>query len=276
MVNIAATIIRVTPPLPQLQELIEQYQVCNSIEGKSQKTIHWYTDLLTLFLAYLNCSRLPADLSSININTARSYIHYLQARRKLSKYPGSKSTNLSPKSVQCHVRTLKAFGSWLFREKLIHENLFATLKIPKAPKKIKEPLTQDEILKIFRCLDKSSPLGLRDYVILVLMLDTGMRASEVCSITLASLNLEKGYIKILGKGDKERLVPIGDTARKILYRYIEESRPKLMRENSDVLFLTKDGNPMTYNALKKMFDGLRKTQRHHEASRPFMPSYLRH
>jgi site-specific recombinase XerD len=108
-------------------------------------------------------------------------------------------------------------------------------------------------------MDKSSPLGLRDYVILVLMLDTGMRASEVCFITLALLNLEKGYIKILGKGEKERLVPIGDITRKTLYRYIEESRPKLLRENSDTLFLTKDGNPITYNALKKMFDGLRKT-----------------
>jgi site-specific recombinase XerD len=259
MVSKAAPITRLKPPLLQLQELIEQYRVCNSIEGKSQKTIHWYTDLLTLFLAYLSRSGLPADLSSINITTARSYIHYLQERKKLSKYPGTKSTYLSPKTVQCHVRTLKAFSSWLFGEKLIPENLFAVLKIPKAPRKIKEPLTQDEILRIFRCMDKSSPLGLRDYVILVLMLDTGLRASEACFITLALLNLEQGYIKVMGKGGKERLVPIGDITRKTLYRYIEKSRPKLLRGSSDALFLTKDGNMMTYNAMKIMFDELKKT-----------------
>jgi len=259
MVGIAAPIIRLTPPLPQLQELIKQYQICNSIEGKSPKTIHWYSDLLALFLAYLNRSGMPADLSSINITTARSYIQHLQERRKLSKYPGTKSTNLSPKTVQCHVRTLKAFSSWLFREKLIPENFFAMLKIPKAPKKIKEPLTQDEILRILRCIDKSSPLGWRNYVILVLMLDTGLRASEVCWIILSPLNLEQGYVKVMGKGGKERLVPIGDITRKTLYRYIEKSRPKLLRGSSDALFLTKDGNMMTCNAMKKMFDELKKT-----------------
>jgi site-specific recombinase XerD len=184
--------------------------------------------LLTLFLAYLDSNGLPGDLSAFNISTARNYVLYLQQRKKLSRYPGNGSTNLSPKTVQCHVRTLKAFSSWLFREGMISENRLSTLKIPRAPSKIIEPLTPEEISKIYRCINKKHPL-------------------------------EKFYLKVLGKGAKERMVPFGDYTRTTLYHYIKKGRSKLLGKNSDTVFLTADGRPMSVNALKLMFDRLAKS-----------------
>jgi site-specific recombinase XerD len=156
--------------------------------------------LLALFLTYLDTNGLPGDLSTFNISTARNYVLYLQQRKKLSRYPGNGPTNLSPKTVQCHVRTLKAFSSWLFREGLTPENRLTNLRIPKAPSKIQEPLTPEETNKIFRCIKKKTPIGMRNDAILTLKLDTGLRASEVCSLPLPLLNLEKCYLKVLGKG----------------------------------------------------------------------------
>ena len=259
MVKRAAPITGPKPTLPHLQELVQEYQLSNSVEGKSVKTVQWYTDLLTLFLTYLDSNGLPGDLSAFNISTARSYVLYLQQRKKLSRYPGNGPTNLSPKTVQCHVRTLKAFSSWLFREGLTPENRLANLRIPKAPSKIIEPLTPEETNKIFRCIKKKNPMGMRDHSILTLMHDTGLRASEVCFLPLGQLNLEKCYLKVLGKGAKERMVPFGDYTRTTLYHYIKEGRSKLLGKNSDSVFLTADGRPMSVNALKLMFDRLAKS-----------------
>jgi site-specific recombinase XerD len=259
MVNRAAPITGPKPTLPRLQELIQQYRVSNSVEGKSTYTVEWYTQLLTLFLCYLKRNGLLDNLSTFDITTARNYVLYLQQRKKLSRYPGNSQKNLSPKTVQCHVRTLKAFSSWLFREGFTSENRLTNLKIPKAPSKIIEPLTPEEINKIFRCINKKHPMGMRDLAILILMLDTGLRASEVCSLQLGHLNLEKYYLKVLGKGAKERIVPFGDYTRTTLNYYINKGRPRLLGKNSDTVFLTADGRPMSVNALKLFFNRLAKS-----------------
>jgi site-specific recombinase XerD len=254
-------IIEPKSPMPHLKVLIQQYQVSNSVEGKSPATVRWYTELLTLFLTYLNSITLPADLTSFNLDTARNYILYLQKRKNLGRYPGSRSKNLSPKSVQCHVRSLKAFSSWLLREGLTAENRLANLRIPKAPNKIIEPLVPNEINKIFRCINKNSSTDMRNFAILVLILDTGLRSSEVCSLQLSQLNLEKGYLKVLGKGAKERMVPIGDYTRTTLSQYINKMRPKPSRGNSDAVFLAGNGKQLSVNALKLMFRRLAKSSK---------------
>ena len=251
---------RPKPTPPRLQKLIQQYRVSNSVEGKSAKTVAWYTQLLTLFLSYLESKDVPDDLSVINISIARDYVLYLKQRRKLARYPGNRQLNLSPKTVQCHVRTLKAFSSWLFSEGLTSENRLMNLKIPKAPSKIIEPLTTEEINKILRSINKKSPTGKRDHAIVVLMNDTGLRASEVCSLDSGQLNLEKHYLKVIGKGAKERMIPFGEYTRTDLQQYIKEARPKMAgNKHSDKVFLTFDGRPMSVNTLKLIFARLAKS-----------------
>lgn len=151
--------------------------------------------------------------------TARGYVLYLQQHKKSSRYPGNRK-NVSPKTLQCYVRTLKALSSWLFQEELTPDNRLKNLKIPKAPHKIIDPLTIEEIENIFNSLKKNNPAGLRDKALLSLMQDAGVRTSGVCSLLLGHLNLDKYNLKVFEKGMKVRIIPFGDFTRLALYHYL--------------------------------------------------------
>jgi site-specific recombinase XerD len=118
------------------------------------------------------------------------------------------------------------------------------------------PLTPEEIKKITSCIDKNSTTGVRNYTIIIIALDTGLRISEIVGISLANINLIDGYIKVMGKGSKERIVPIGKfVQRKVLF-YIENARPKPASGETDNLFLSASGKPMTVNSIKLVFSRL--------------------
>jgi site-specific recombinase XerD len=116
---------------------------------------------------------------------------------------------LSPKTVQCHVRVLKAFSFRLQKEGYTPENQLQNLKMPRAPVRLVEPLTPAEIKKV-TTTDLSSRNGVRSQAIVVLALDSGLRAGEIAGITVGQMNLAAGFIKVMGKGAKERVVPIGE------------------------------------------------------------------
>ena len=191
----------------------------------------------------------------------RNYILYLRDRPRFQGHPyiPAKKVALSPRSLQCHVRTLKAFSSWLYDEGYTDENRLINLKLLKAPVTVMEPLTPEEIEKVTSGIDKKSPFGARNYAIIATLLDTGMRASEAAGITLSNLNLTDGYIKVMGKGSKERVVPIGKYVRRILSDYIDEARPEPAISEVSNLFLTNDGKPITVNTLKLIFSRLAKS-----------------
>ena len=116
-------------------------------------------------------------------------------------------------------------ASWLYTEDYTTHNRLQNLKLPKAPSKIIEPLTPQEIKKVASSINRNSYSGERNHTMLVTLLDSGLRASEAAGIILANLNLKDGYIKITGKGNKERIVPIGKFVQMELLHYIEKVRP---------------------------------------------------
>jgi len=130
------------------------------------------------------------------------------------------------------------------------------LKLPKAPVTLIEPLTPEEIKTVITNINKNSAAGIRNHVILVTLLDTGLRASEAANITLAHLNLRDGYIKVMGKGDKERVVPIGKFVQMTLWSYIDKVRSKPVSPNQDTLFLSSTGKPISVNTIKLVFSRL--------------------
>jgi len=241
-----------------LEELIDLYEVSNRAEGMSPKTTCWYTSNLKAFIEYLEAEHNLCDLTTFNIDTVRKYILHLRDRPKFQGHPyiPAQTITLSPRSLQCHVRTLKAFSSRLHAEGYTDENHLQNLKLPKAPVTVMEPLTPQEIEKVTASINKKSPISARNHATL---LDTGMRASELAGITLGNLNLTDGYIKVMGKGSKERIVPIGKYVRRVLWDYIDRSRPKPASQDISNLFLTTDGKPITVNTLKLLFTRLAKS-----------------
>lgn len=136
------------------------------------------------------------------------------------------ASNLAAISVQDYVRALRVFFSWLFREGYTNENRLARLRPPKAPTKVVEILTQEEMAGVLGCISPNTSTGARDYAILVLLLDTGLRCSELTSSELGDINIEGGFPKVMGEGGKERIVPFGATVQRALLRYLLHFRPE--------------------------------------------------
>jgi site-specific recombinase XerD len=243
---------------PGLGDLIGLYELSNQAEGKSPKTTSWYTEMLQAYSTYLSVNHHTCDLAAFEIDAVRSYILYLKKKPKFQGHvcSSSQSTLLSPRTVQGHVRALKAFSSWLYIEGYTIENRLQNLKLPKAPSTIIEPLTPGEIEKIIASIDKKSSSGARNHTLFITLLDTGLRASEAAGITLSNLNLADGFVKVMGKGAKERIVPIGKHVRMVLFSYIDKVRPKPTDPDCNNLFLSSTGKPITVNTVKLMFSRL--------------------
>ncbi len=264
-----------------IRALIKRYEISNRAESKSHKTVKGYNEILRAFCVYLQATHDCCDLALIDITTARHYILYLQQRPNLNKYADGlgQESHLSPTTVQDHVRALKAFASWLFDDGYTDTNRLQNLKVPKAPTIIITPLKPLEIKKIIAAISKGSVNWARNLAIFKLLLDTGLRVSEAAGITLANLNLEEGFLKVMGKGGKERVVPIGKHVRMVLFSYIDNVRPKPIPSASSNLFLSSDGKPITANTLKLMFARLTKdsgvTKLHaHLCRHTFATNYL--
>jgi len=132
-----------------IDKLIGLYERSNRAEGKSPKTITWYSDILGLFAGYLRGELLRNDINIFTKDTARNYILYLRQRPRFQghRFTPSKGT-VSAKTVQGHVRALKAFSTWLYSEDYTEDNRLQSLKLPKAPTRLIEPLTPNEIQRI--------------------------------------------------------------------------------------------------------------------------------
>lgn len=243
-----------------LEQLIRHYEVYNRSEGKSPRTVSWYTDCLTKFARFLQNRGSPVNLADTGIEEAREFILYLQQKRKWddSDTIRTRDENLSPYTIQGYVRSLRAFYSWLHREGYTEENELANLRVPKAPKKLVEVLTEEEIQKVLSCLDTKTEVGVRNRAAVTTLLDTGLRCFELVNLTTGDADLEKGYLKVMGKGGKERIVPVGSSVQKILQRYVYHFRPEPSHLTVDNVFLTIEGKPLTINGVKLLFSRLAK------------------
>ena len=144
------------------------------------------------------------------------------------------------------MRSIRAFWSWLVEEEIIESTPFSKLKIPKPPKKIIAAFSPHQIESLLSVMNGSAE-GYRGAVIVLTLLDTGLRVNELINLKMGNVWLEDGLVKVLGKGNKERLVPIGKQIRKLLWRYINQYRPEPALSKLDNMFLTQDGRPLTKN-----------------------------
>lgn len=140
---------------------------------------------------------------------------------------------------------LRHFILYLLQKPAFAHHPFTRIKIPKPPKKVIPTLTEQQQIDLLSVIDTSTPNGYRDYALIALLIDDGMRCSESTGITLDNVDLDRRQIKVLGKGNKERYVPIGATLVKILWKYINVYRPQPAIPRYTNLFLTRNGRPLT-------------------------------
>ena len=239
----------------ELDVLAKHFELYNRTEGKSPQTIRWYNLSLRQFHRFLTESKKATQLDGIGELEVREFILYLQNKRKWqdNPYVPIQRGKLEAISVQTYIRALRAFFNWLYREGYTEENRLARLKPPKAPTKVVEVLSPEEIARVLGSVDTNVACGARDYAILMLLLDTGLRSSELRNAELRDVDIESGYLKVMGKGGKERIVPFGASVQKALLRYLLHFRPEPFNISIQSFFLTLDGRPLSENTLKMVF-----------------------
>jgi len=235
-----------------LETLFRTYELFNRSEGKSELTIAWYNDKLRGYLRWLTENEHPPDLSSFRMDRVREFVLHLQekeVKHERNPFVPTKHEKLSGHTIRGYVRTLKAFSSWLYEEAYTDGNILQRYRLPKARKVEPEWLGHDEIERLLGVFDRKTTLGARDYALVVTLLDTGLRCAELCHLTLSNADLEIGELKVIGKGNKERTVPVGLRAVRALRRYRDHFRPPV--EAPD-FFFTLDGKPMTVHTVQMM------------------------
>src|SRR5215469_10015682 len=128
----------------------------------------------------------------------------------------------STATLQTYVKAIKVFFHWLVEEEAVARNPALRLQKPNGPKRVKVTFSHDHLNALFGACDLSHPLGFRDYTIMLVLLDTGIRVSELCGLTLDSLH--EGYLTIYGKGRKEREVGTSPTTAKFIWKYVNQYR----------------------------------------------------
>ncbi|MGB2855309.1 MAG: tyrosine-type recombinase/integrase [Dehalococcoidia bacterium] len=234
-------------PAINLSRLIPGYILYTRTEGKSDKTITIVTRSVGYLEQFLMSQGLSTNVSDIGPNEFRSFILYLQQKRCFSghRFTKTQDRGLSGHTINGYLRALRSFWSWLASEEIVATNPLLKMKIPKAPRKVIPTFSDLQLQQLLAVIDTSTPEGYRDLAITLTLLDTALRVSELTGITLDNLWLDEGLIKVMGKGGKERQVPMGRTVQRILWHYVNRYRPEPAIPHYNHLFLTYDGRPMT-------------------------------
>ena len=187
---------------------------------------------------------------------------------------GSVGKGARPRTTARLLSSLRRFYGYLVREEKIKTDPTALIDSPKLGRPLPKSLSEEQVEKLLESPDVAKPLGLRDRAMLETLYATGLRVSELVGLTLSQVSLTQGVVRVIGKGDKERLVPLGEEAVSWISRYLAEGRPRLVKSRStDALFTTARGGPMTRQAF---WHNLKNHTRKAEIKTRLSPHTLRH
>ena len=206
---------------------LEQSLSDNSVEAYSHDI-----ELLMQYLDSINHSKLLKDISQENIESFLAHLFDL---------------GLSANSQARILSGIKKFYAYLLQEKLVEENPTQLISSPSIGRHIPDILSYEEICSMIDCIDLSQPLGHRNKAIIEIMYACGLRVSEVTSLKISNIYIEDEFIRIFGKGDKERLIPISPSTIKTLYLYIDGERKSqnISTKHTDTLFINRRGSGLS-------------------------------
>lgn len=226
-----------------MQNLVEDFlQFLRHERGLSDNTTRTYAAVLGKFTAWAEKQGLN-DWKEVDLRYLMSFLQH-ERERNLETEPKDSPRRLSGESVYLEIAALRAFYKFAENEDLLPQNVAENLSLPRRWKRLPKALTDDEIKRVLAPETPATPDVVRDHAILELAYACGLRLSELKTLRLEQLHLESGFINVVGKGNKERVVPVGRKAVEALESYIESARPKLVTPKSPAtVFLTQRGTP---------------------------------
>lgn len=233
---------------------IEDYAIYLKIDKSySKNTIETYLINFNKYSKY--CENNNIDIINVEYIDLLNYLTYLKEKE-----------HYTPKSINTIISMLKSFYNYLLLDGYIENNPTSLLKSPKIPKKLPNYLSEEEISKLFYSIDTSKNLGKRNYLLLLLLYDTGVRVSELINIRINDIDFENKTIKIIGKGDKERLVYFTSDALAVILDYLREN-------NKNYLFSNQKGTPITR---KEVYNIVVRCCEEAEINKHVTPHMIRH
>jgi integrase/recombinase XerD len=244
------------------EALIDRYLSELRIEGGvARNTLDGYRNDLRKFHSFLETRRIRA-LERVSRRTISAFVGSLTRRK------------LSPASMARCLSALRGFYRFLRKERFVLDNPTTDLTTPRPWLRLPKTLRADEVGRLLRTAGGRKPEDARDAAMLELLYATGLRVSELVGLEMARLNLEVGYVLVSGKGSKQRIVPMGEPARRKLEVYLSDARPALLRgRSSPNVFVTRLGGMLTRQGFWKL---LRARARQARIAKRISPHMLRH
>lgn len=228
-------------PLENLADEFLTYLQVN--QNYSRHTLESYSLDLQQFFEFLR-ERQLMEIEAVN---------HLEIRRFLARL---KAEERSRATVARKLSCLRSFFKYLARQGYLTHNPLLTVATPKREKKLPQFFYPEEVSQLLTLPNRETPLGMRDAAILELFYASGLRLNEMVTLTLADLDLRRGYVRVFGKGAKERLVPVGGAARRSLNQYLSKGRPILLGDNPAVVknvFLNYRGTRLSGRSIQRIF-----------------------
>lgn len=225
-----------------MRELMVKYFDYLLVErGMAQNTLESYGRDLRRYIFFIEEEKKINDITKV---TPEVIVEYLTRIR---------NEGLAANSMNRSLAALRGFYKYLLREKILTENPLANIELAKVWMKLPETISKEEMKIILAQPGNQSNADIRNAAMLELLYATGIRVSELINLTMNSINWQVGFLIVMGKGSKERIVPIGKIAYDCTRRYVDEIRPRYMQKKStDVLFLNRFGKRFTRQGFWKI------------------------
>nr|WP_212975209.1 site-specific tyrosine recombinase XerD [Bacillus sp. J14TS2] len=232
-------------------------------KGLSQNTIVSYKRDLKRYLEYL---QQVEQVKKLNDVTRIHIIQFLAFLKKEGK---------SSKTLARHIASIRAFHQFLLRDKVVDHDPSVHLETPKMERTLPQVLSFREVEKLLNTSDLTTSYGIRDKAMMELLYATGIRVSELINLDLDNVHLTMGFVRCIGKGDKERIIPLGQMASDSVEQYLRESRPQLRKTKykTEALFLNHHGNRLTRQGFWKI---IKKLAAEANIEKDLTPHTLRH
>jgi len=230
-------------------------------KGLSPKTLEAYGSDVASYLSFLD----EKGIKKIADADTPFILKYLIRMR---------NEGLGARSRARHLVALRGFYKFLVQEKILQRDPAGVIDLPKSSLKLPDTLTVEEVTLLLSIPDLNKPAGVRDAAMLELLYAAGLRVSELMRLKLQDVNLEAGFVRVFGKGSKERIVPIGFFAKEKIDNYLMNGRPRLLKGLvSPYLFVARAGKPMTRQGFWKLLKRYAKTA---GFAKKITPHSLRH
>lgn len=245
-----------------MNELVDAFLNYLSVErGLSRNTIISYQEDINVFMNFLK----GAQVESLSVTKKNNITDFMLSQ---------KEKGLSTNSIARRLAAIKSFYRFTVRERILKADPSSLIDSPKLWKKIPQTLSANEVDALLNQPNIKNKQGMRDKAILETLYATGMRVSEAVNLKIGNVNLDVGFLRCIGKGSKERIIPLGKKAISSIKRYIELSRPgQLKDKESEFLFLSRFGKKISRQSFWKI---IKKYAKEARIKKPIRPHILRH